>query len=469
MLKFFKSFIFILCLSSQAAERPNVLFIAIDDLNDWVGCLGGNSQAITPHIDQLASRGTLFTNAHCAAPACNPSRTSVLTGISPATSGVYLNWQDWRQANNLKGIITLPEHFKNNGYKVVGGGKVYHAASLSPKGFTGLIDGDAWDEYFPSKNKQLAEEVLPEKFPLNGSKKFYRGFFDWAPLEIEDDEMGDAKVVSWAEKKLAKKHDKPLFMAVGIYRPHIPWYTPKSHFDKFPNKELKLPDTKGNDLGDVPELGKKMARRSWQNWMKGNGKWQGAVQAYLASMHFTDTMVGRLLKALDNGPMADNTVVVLWSDHGYHLGHKEHWEKFTLWEQATRVPLIVMTPGNKSGEQVSSPVSLLDIYPTLADACGLNFPKHLEGVSLLKTIASSSSDRAVVTTQGRNNHAVRSKYWRYIKYEDGTEELYDHRVDPKEYDNVAALSENKEVIQSLSKWLPKLNAPMHPPLKSIHK
>ena len=448
-------------------HRPNVLFIAVDDLNDWAAGLSPYSAARTPHIDQLASRGVLFANAHCAAPACNPSRASVMTGVRPSTSGVYYNWQDWRECENLAGVTTLPQHFREHGYHVLGGGKLYHAANLSEWGLTGYLDPAPWHEYFPSKTRQLADEITPANHAVNGSNEFYKGRFDWAPLDIEDGDMGDGKVVAWAEQQLSRSHNKPLFLAVGIYRPHIPWHTPRKWFDKYPIDSIALPQVKASDLDDVPLPGQAMARRRWHEWIIQHNKWREAIQGYLASVSFADAMVGRLIKALDEGPHADNTVIVLWSDHGYHLGHKEHWEKFALWEQTTQVPLIVVAPNATSGgRRCDRPTSLLDIYPTLIDLCDLGPREHLEGQSLVplldESTTASVAERAVVTTQGIGNHSVRSRDWRYIHYADGSEELYDHRVDPHEFVNVADKPENRSIVQQLKRWLPVTNAALSP-------
>lgn len=388
-----------------------------------------------------------------------------MTGVSPSTSGVYYNAQDWRQCENLKEIVTLPQHFRNHGYRVMGGGKLYHAASLSEWAHEGYLDPKPWHEYFPSKSQQLPIEVKPEIFPLNGSKQFYRGYFDWASLDIADSEMGDAKVVNWAEKQLSTPHEKPLFLAVGIYRPHIPWYTPAKWFEQYPIESVSLPEIRQADLADVPQAGQAMARRAWHEWMSKNDKWQEAVQAYLASVSFADAMVGRLLKALDDGPCADNTVIVLWSDHGYHLGQKEHWEKFALWEQTTHVPLIVSAPNSaQAGRKCERPASLLDIYPTLVDLCQLKPVKHLEGQSLTPLLREpeAPSDRAVVITQGPGNHAIRSHHWRYIRYANGSEELYDHRKDPNEFTNLAGNDNLSAIKESLAARLPKRDAPLSP-------
>lgn len=444
-------------------KRPNVLFIAVDDLNDYAVGLNSQFRAHTPHMDALAGRGTLFTNAHCAAPVCNPSRASVMTGVAPATSGVYTNQQDWRENKYLKQVTTLPQHFRDHGYTVLGGGKLYHAANLSETMLEGYLDARPWHEYFPSKHRQLPDDFVPAGNSVNSSNDFYGGRFDWDAMDIPDDEMGDGKVVTWAEKQLKKEHAKPLFLAVGIYRPHIPWYTPKSWFDMYPNQSIRLPEDPATDLSDVPETGVETTKRVWHQWLVDNDKWDDATHAYLASTSFADAMVGRLIQALDNGPMADNTVIVLWSDHGYHLGHKQHWEKRVLWEQATHVPLIVVNP--KSAEsrpgRCDQPVSLLDIYPTLSDMCNLNSPDHLDGFSLRPLLDDPDCEthRAVVTTYLFQNHSIRSQHHRYIRYADGSEELYDHQTDPAERNNLASTPEAQEIKHRLAVFLPKKNAP----------
>ena len=448
----------------QAKEaKPNVLFIAVDDLNDWVGKLGGHPQARTPNMDLLSSRGLLFTKAYCSAPSCNASRSSVLTGMRPSTTGIYINSHDWRQASILKNAVTLPHHFKNSGYLTMGAGKLFHAHTFfDKKNLEGYSDPDAWVAYFPSKTQQMPEEVVPETWPLNSSKKFYRGHFDWAPLQISNLDMADAKVVDWASKQLAKTHKKPLFLSVGIYRPHVPWYVPKKYFDRFPINEIQLPKHLSNDLGDIPVAGKAMAKRHWHKWINENNQWEKAVQAYLASLAFADDMVGNLIKALDKGPLSKNTIIILWGDHGYHLGEKESWEKFALWEDTTHVPLIIVDPRRtKSGTQCESPVSLLDLYPTLIELCGLRLPpQKLEGRSLVNSLIRpmEKTGRVVITTQGRGNHAVRSSRYRYIRYADGSEELYDHKTDSHEWNNLSLDPGLVKVKSKLMDYLPKFNA-----------
>ena len=448
-------------LGLHAAQTPDVLFIAVDDLNDWAGPLGGNPQAKTPNIDRLAQRGMVFTNAHAAAPGCNPSRTALMTGVRPSTSGVYNNAHDWRLAKTLEGVPTIPRHFRDHGYDARGAGKIFHAHSLNPLGFEGYNDPNGWDEFYPAITRQLPAEVRPSRWPIRGSEKFYGGAFDWAPVAVEEWAMGDAQVVAWAEKQLARKRSKPRFLAVGIYRPHIPWYVPQKYFDLYPLEDIVLPKTIAGDLHDIPDAGKAFARRHWQQWVVENNEWKRAVQGYLASMTFADAMVGRLLDALRRSGREKRTIVVLWSDHGYHLGHKEHWEKFALWEQATRVPLIIRAPGlTKAGTSSAEPVSLMDVYPTLCALTGLSIPEHVEGHSLAPLLKNPSSkwEHVALSTHELNNHAVRDRRYRYIRYENGSGELYDHENDPLEWRNLAGEQSLREVIERLSAHLPTRNA-----------
>lgn len=461
------------------ADAPNVLFIAVDDLNDWVGCLGGCPGRVeTPHIDALAAEGMLFTNAHCAAPVCNPSRTAVMTGLRPSTTGVYNNGHWWRPA--LPDVVTLPEHFGRNGYLVEGGGKVFHHTP-------GFNPPEQWDTYFhqvfddpwhrPSPGSAMPVRTLnwPDGFPLNRIDNVAEGRrppanpleFDWGPFDKPDAEMGDGRMVEWAVDFLSRGHDRPFFLAAGIFRPHLPWYAPRSYFEQYPLDEIVLPEVPEDDLDDVPEAGVEMARYRGDEWrlLKNRDRWTDAVQAYLASISFADALVGRLIDALHRSPYAANTIIVLWSDHGWHLGEKHHWHKFTLWEEATRVPLIVVAPGVTSPGRCAQPVSLIDLYPTLVELCGLPARSEFEGESLVPLLADPESgwDRAaVVTTQGPGNHAVRSRDFRYIRYADGGEELYDHRTDPNEWTNLAVDGSRAELIQRLSGYLPASNAPPVP-------
>lgn len=447
-------------------ENPNVLFIAIDDLNDWIGKLGGHPQTRTPNIDRLADRGVLFTNAHCAAPACNPSRAALMTSIAPYRSGVYLNSQPWKPV--LKEKVTLSQHFMRHGYRAIGSGKIYHGRYPDP---------ESWHDYWPSQTKNRPGDPTPKVKSVSGLNMSH---FDWGPIDVDDAEMGDTQVVDWVIGQLQVKHDKPLFLACGIFRPHLPWYAPRKYFDRFPVDEIQLPAHRDDDLDDLPAAGVRMANPSRDHAaVCKHNQWHAAVQGYLASISYADGLVGRLLDALDASAYANNTVVVLWTDHGWHLGEKKHWRKFALWEEATRTPLIFVAPrgtpglvqGTTAGTRIDKPVSLLDIYPTLVALCGLPARDGLSGQSLVPLLADPSAnwERPAITTHGRLNHAIRTDRWRYIRYADGSEELYDHDTDPMEYTNLAGRAEHEAVKQKLSAWLPKENAPNVPAEKNLKR
>jgi len=462
----------------HAVQRPNVLFIAVDDLNDWVNCMGGRKGVHTPNFDRLAKRGMLFTNAHCAAPACNPSRVAIMTGVAPSSSGVYNNGQDWRKSSRLTKAITLPEHFRAGGYTAFGGGKIFHCLSWITGGY-GKQQNEAmlWDHYWPTADQPMPDPLWPKateaKRAANGylySKPIAIGkstegrpphFFDWAPDSQPENQTADYKVVDWAAGELSRKHSKPFFHAVGIFRPHIPWYAPKKYFDLYPADKVFLPKIQKDDLQDVPKHGHYGIRKQWHEWLVKNDEWRGAVRGYLASISFADSQVGRLIDALDKNPHAQNTIIVLWSDHGMHIGEKQQWEKFTLFEESTRVPLIMVAPGiTKPGTVCNKPVNLLDVYPTLNELCGLPKRNDLDGVSLVPLLKSPRTkwERPSITTWGKGNHAARGQRYRYIRHPNGEEQLYDHQNDPDEFTNLADKPELASVKKRLAKWLPKTNA-----------
>lgn len=440
--------------------RPDILLIAIDDLNDWVGPLGGHPQAKTPNIDRLASRGITFTNAHVTAPLCNPSRASLMSGMLPSSLGVYVNRQDWREAPALQGKSVLPLFLQRNGYRTLGGGKLFHAATVNPMQFYGLLPKEGFDDYYPAPGRQLPDEIRPLGRPVNGNPGFISGFFDWSPVSAEDTAMGDGQVVAWASRQLHVTLESPLFLGVGIYRPHIPWYVPQAYFDMHPLNRVELPATVPGDLDDVPGSDRYASNQRVHRWILESGNWRKGVQAYLASISFADAMVGRLVDALDSSDRAESTIVVLFSDHGYHLGEKSQWRKYTLWEDSTHVPLIVVAPGiTRPGSRSAAAVSTLDLFPTLADLAGLDAPGHLEGHSLLPLLKNPSAywPHHAITTYRFGNHSVRTGRYRYIRYQDGGEELYDHRDDPHEWRNLASSSDHADLKARLQSLLPATN------------
>jgi arylsulfatase A-like enzyme len=472
--------IFVLLISSvivRAADRPNVLIIAVDDLRAWVGCLGGlGVHAHTPNIDRLAARGVLFTRAYTAAPLCNPSRTAFFTGLRPSTTGVYTNDQWWRPA--LPHVMTMPERFMQAGYRVEGAGKLFHhmPGSNPPSQwyayFTQVFD----DPYHRPSGKQIDPVVgthWPPGFPLNGlgdviaqqKPPFNPREFDWGALPKSDEQMGDGQMATWVAGELSKRWDRPLFMAAGTFKPHMPWYAPRKYFDLFDMDKIELPPLKENDLDDVPPIGRSWAHVSTEyEVIKKIGGRKRAIHAYLAATAFADACVGRILDGLDANPaLAHNIVIVLWSDHGWHHGEKDHWLKSTLWEEATHVPLIIAGPGIKPA-RCDRVVSLIDVYPTIAELCGLPLP-GADGVSLAPLLRDPTQPwaRPALMTYQRGNHAVRDERWRYIRYRDGTEELYDHNTDEYEWTNLANRSEYTALKQRLAAAMPSYDAPDAPP------
>ncbi|MES2658502.1 MAG: sulfatase-like hydrolase/transferase [Verrucomicrobiota bacterium] len=426
--------------SEDAPAKPNVLFIAIDDLRDWVGYLGGHPQARTPNIDRLAARGVAFTRSYCASPSCNPSRASLMSGMRPGTTGVYNNSDDWRQFIDPE--LTLNMHFRANGYEVLGSGKIYHESFTSP---------ESWDGYL--EDEGVSPEVPPGRPDGIGGIKF-------APLDCGDEDLPDWKIVDYAIERLGETRDKPLFLACGIHMPHMPWNVPRKYYDMHPLDQIVLPPhlAPGVDLADVPPPGIRMAApRINHRRVVEAGQWKEAVQGYLAAISYTDMLIGRLLDALDQSPVKDNTIICLWSDHGWNLGEKEHWRKFALWEETTRSPLLWVVPGGTTAGTVSDrTVDLTSVYPTLCDLCGIETPNHVEGSSIRTLLEDPAAAWAMpaLSTYTYNNHAVRDEGWRYIRYRNGEEELYNNAVDPNEWHNLAKDPAMTARKREMSRWIP---------------
>ena len=457
--------------SVPAADKPNVLFISIDDLNDWIGCMGGHPQSITPNFDRLAASGQLFTNAHCAAPGCNPSRTAIMTGISPHRSGLYANEQNMRQV--LPDAELLPKTFSRNGYWSSGSGKLLHY----------FIDARSWDEYFPEKSTEnpFPFTYYPKERPVSLKKggPWQYGETDWGPMPVDDAEFGgDWAVSDYIGKQLRREHDKPFFLACGIYRPHEPWFVPEKYFKPFPLESIKLPKGyKADDLDDLPPEGKRRGPNRYFAHIQAEQQWKQGIQGYLASIHFADAMLGRVLDALDEGPHKDNTVVMLWSDHGWHLGEKQHWQKFSPWRQATRVPLMVRVPkgtpglpaGTKAGSVCGEPVSLLSLYPTLLELCDLPKRAVLDGPSIVPLLDNPTTAKwphvARTYLSRPNNLAISTKSWRYIQYANGDEEFYHIDKDPNEWTNLAQHPEQAKQLEKHRRLVPEKFAAYKAPLE----
>jgi len=479
---------------SFASQRPNVLFIAVDDMNDWVGCLKGHPQVKTPNIDRLAERGVLFTRAYCSAPVCGPSRASLFSGRQPFNTGLFTNSDHIRKLR--PDLVTIPQYFKRNGYKTMGAGKLIHGGGKAyPEMFEEHGPGfNKWSP-FTRKEVQFTDEDLAmamaagKEFPTNlidrgpGKLKAVLPFngmpsdrhpwtkepesFDWGPVDVPEEDMSDSKIADWAIEKLGEKHDKPFFLGVGFYRPHQPLFVPRKYYDMYPLDKVVIPEVLTDDLDDLSEVGQDFGRVPLTSGAHSTvlkyGQWKNAVASYLACISCVDNMIGRVLDALDSSSYADNTVIVLWSDHGWHLGEKEHWGKFTGWERSTHVPLIFAPARNaspagfKAGARSDQMVSLIDIYPTLLDLTGLPKKEDLDGESLAPMFSDPNHTRTgpVVTTFGRGNHTLRTPRWRYIRYYDGSEELYDQESDPHEWINLASDPEHTTVLKELAGQAPK--------------
>ncbi len=457
---------------NAAEDPPNILFIAVDDLNDWVGFLGETApfEIHTPHLDALAARSLVFTNAHTPSPACAPARAAIMTGVHHARSGVNnVHWGDgpkWRSFEALKDVLTLEQFFKQHGYKTLGAGKIYHSQA-PPWTPTSQVEADNWDFYYPSPYISHPHQIRPPDSIIlpdgvdNENRPGGGGWWTWGPIPADDEKMADYHVVDWASYQLQLHHDRPFFLAAGVWKPHDPWEVPQKYFDMYPLGSIQLPLCQEDDLKDAFDHG----RRWIQQWVYDNRQWEKIVQAYAASITFADAMVGRLLHALESSAYAENTIVVLWADHGMHMGEKENIEKFTLWEKSTRVPLILNIPGvTEAGDRYDDPVSLMDMYPTLAEACGFSLPAHLDGKSLIDCIKNGKERGPVVssyrfswTTEPTEGHAVRSARYRYIYYPTiGLEELYDHETDPNEWKNIAYRQENQQIVEAHRETLLKL-------------
>jgi len=440
------------CATPEKIEQPNVLFIAIDDLNDWVGPLNGHPQVQTPYMDALAARGTVFTNAHTQSPLCSPSRTSIMTGKRPSSTGIYGLAPWFRNVDEIKDLVTLNQHFSQNGYRTYSTGKIYHG------GYGRQDDDTEFDELGPPSSVG----AKPEEKLIGWTPGGNHTLMDWGTFPHNDEDKGDWIVASWAVEKLNEKPQEPFFLSAGFFLPHVPLYVTDKWMDMYPEETLQLPPILDGDRDDTP-------RFSWYDhwdlpeprlkWLQDSGQLVPMVRSYLASISFVDSQVGRLLEALEANGYMENTIVVLWSDHGYHLGEKQISGKNTLWDRSTRVPLIFAGPGVSEGAMVDSPAELLDIYPTLIDLCDLTDREGLEGHSLLPQLKDATAEREwpAITTHNHDNHGIRTKDWRFIQYADGSRELYNMQNDPNEWTNLAGDPAYANILEEHAQWLPQVN------------
>ena len=465
--------------SATPTNPPNVLFILVDDMASWTGYEKGHPDVETPNIDALARQGFAFSEAHVASPICGPSRAALLTGQRTTRTQVYTNQGNY--TDYVPDALTLPKAYMDAGYHVMGAGKIIHPTGNVITGQfhdygpgTGVVGGPFTHDELATANMKPVNVIdrgpgnLKAVLPMNGISTIDRpqnqySTFDWGPVNIGDDGMPDGQIANWAVEKLDEDYNQPFFLGVGFYRPHQPFFVPQEYFDRFESATVLLPETIAGDLHDVPLPGRQLALGAFTSGthktVSEYGQWREAVRGYLATIAFVDRQVGKVLQALRQSPHADNTIVVLWSDHGWHLGEKEHWGKMTAWRTSTRAPMIIVPSGQQpleapaGGVIVDTPVSSLDIFPTLLELTGVNIQEPLDGESLVPVMQQPNEyrrGRHVVSTVGRGNHAVQSTGWRYIRYFDGSEELYDMSNDKQEYFNLAGNKEYASVKAKLA-------------------
>jgi len=446
------------------AAPYNVLFIAIDDMNDWVGAFGGAPQArsATPRMDKLAASGSVvFQQANCAGPICCPSRSALLSGFMPNRTGVYVNSQNMLDSGLVRTHLTLPEYFSKHGYRTLSTGKIFHK-------HTGDEGQWAFDQWEPSRNgaggradknrttsrnKNLIDGK-PAPFDAVTSEGDEGGegegtAFAWGPTMGPKEESKDWQAADWAAAQIAKPGDKPFFLALGISKPHLPWFVPQEYFDRHPLDTIKLPQFRLDDLDDILDSqgqAKFKPSSDFKFVQKDPDLFKGAVRAYLAASSYADDCVGHVLDALEKSPARDNTIVVIWGDHGWHLGEKLRFRKSTLWAESTRLPLIIRVPGMTSRQDCPRLVNLVDLYPTLIELCGLPKKPEIDGRSFAPLLRDPKAawPYPSITVNGEGNASVRDERWYFIRYQDGTEEFYDMQRDPMQWTNLVT-SKDPEV------------------------
>lgn len=459
-------------------SRPNVLVVLIDDHAANMVSMLNESVVKTPNMERLAARGAWFTRAYNAAPACNPSRTAFLTGVHPSNSGVYYLSQGPRRNDApISKAQTLQGHFLKQGYLVAGFGKITHTA----------FQKDERDNYTPGyrsfhrdprkvthMEKDLWKHVIPGtlRFPDPGYTATRFGMLpdDWDrddPEKLTEDTEHANETIAF----LGESHSQPFFLTCGFYRPHSERIVPKRYFDMYPLESIKIPESyMAGDLEDVPVAGRwRATKRGTHAAIVNAGLWREYLRSYYAATSYVDEQIGRVLDALEASPYADNTIVIFASDNGYNGGEKDMWSKFALWEQTCRVVFAVSGPGVER-QLIQTPVSLIDIYPTLLEMCHLPAPtsQKLDGIDLVPVLQGARHDRGrpVLTTYGIGNHSVTDGRFRYIRYLNGDEELYDHATDPYEWTNLASDAHFDRVKVELAQWFPEQDAPETSPSRA---
>lgn len=435
-------------LSAWPSPPPNVLFISVDDLNDFPAYTQRYPDAITPNMDRLAGQGVVFNRAYCQFPTCGPSRASLMSGLLPTTIGGKEKMEDeeLQQRAHELGTRLLHEYFAEHGYATYAVGKLCH--HHVPEG---SVDASGGRGSFSAGLGRMG---------VNWACK--QTSTDWAAVEKPEEEFPDYQAASWAIDQIQSSHEKPFLLMVGFLSPHVPWYAPKKWFDLYDPAKLTRPPYKEDDLDDIPAASLRVNIQTYMphtDWAIKQNQWGQILQAYLASVSFMDHQLGRILDALESSPFKDNTVIVLWSDHGYHMGEKNTFQKHSLWDCAGRAPLLFAGKNIQKGAWSERVVSLLDIYPTLLDLCGLPENPKNEGRSLVPLLKDPEQawPYPAITAWRENCFAMQTQRYRYMRYEDGSEELYDHETDPNEWTNLAGNPEFSTVKEELSDQFDALN------------
>lgn len=440
-------------LRDTASDKPNVLFLICDDLNCDLGSYG-HPIVQSPNIDRLAESGVRFENAYCQYPLCGPSRASFMTGLYPDQTLVRRNAIYIRE--RIPEVQTMAQMFRENGYFATRIGKIYHYNVPLHIGTSGHDDPYSWDYTINARGRDREEHDLI--FSLRPG--LFGGTLSWLAAEGVDEEQTDGIAATDAIRLLKQyaRENRRFFLAVGLFRPHTPYVAPKKYFDLYPPEKIVVPEVPEGYLDTLPAPARESVTRMKEQVNLADDRARHAIQAYYASITFADAQVGRILKALKETGLAENTIVLFTSDHGYHMGEHGHYQKTTLFENSARVPLIISGPGvEAAGQSTKAFAEMVDFYPTLAELCGLRAPDYLSGVSLVPVLKDPDArPRRDALTQYLNGYSLRTPRYRYTEWgEEGKEgtELYDHESDPHEMTNLANLPEHAQLIQQLSQRL----------------